>query len=140
MNVTAYDTGAEKNGSRTTDSSAWSIETVGPHVATVEASARIDVTARAKNVPTLSIANPIAPAARASDERMRPPQCVPDTVFSDFAIPIYSLVPDIRFFRSSAAVFRRLLPSMIARRGRYLMPRCPKIACDADAAGKELPS
>ena len=103
MAVTAYDTGEEKNGNRTTDSSAWSIETDGPHVATVEASARTDVTARAKNAPILSIANPIAPAARASDERMRPPPCIPDTVSFDFAIPISSLVPEIRFLRFSAA-------------------------------------
>ena len=71
--VTAYETGEAVNGNRATDSSAWSIETVGPHVATVEASARADVTARAKNVPTISIADPIAPATWASDERMRPP-------------------------------------------------------------------
>lgn len=55
--------------------------------------------------------------------------CIPDTVSFDFAIPS-SLVLHIRFLRSSA-VFRRSLPSMIARRGRYLMPRGSKIAHDA---------
>lgn len=100
--VTAYDTGEEKNGNRTTDSSAWSIETDGSHVATVEASARIDVTASAKNVPNLSMVEPIAPVVRESDKRMRPPPCVPDTVSFDFAIPIYSLVPEMRLLRFSA--------------------------------------
>ena len=97
MSVTIYDTGEAENGNRTTDSSAWSIETVGPHVATVEASARADVTARAKNVPTFSIADPIASAVLAIDERMRLPPRAPDAVSSDFAIPISFLVPEIRF-------------------------------------------
>ena len=57
------------------------------------------MTARAKNVPNLSMVEPIAPAVRESDKRMRPPPCVPDTVSFDFAIPIYSLVPEMRLLR-----------------------------------------
>lgn len=131
MAVTAYDTGEEKNGNRTTDSSAWSIETDGPHVATVEASARTDVTARAKNAPILSIANPIAPAARASDERTRPPPCIPDTVSFDFAIPISSLVPEIRFLRFFCGLTTTATLDDSAPRQSSDAPRLANIAYDA---------